>query len=462
MNLKQKTVFICQECGNVQPKWVGRCPECGKWNTFIEEVENLRQPRGVYRQISSSGDNFPKPVRQIQATEQERLRSGISEFDRVLGGGLVPGSVVLLGGEPGIGKSTLLLQVLDHLSQRYGKILYISGEESQPQIKLRADRLQICSEELYLLCETDVEQIGAQIERLSPRVVAVDSIQTTYKPDIASTPGNITQVRESAMLLTTIAKSKGLPIFIVGHITKDGSIAGPKVLEHMVDTVLYMEGDSYHVYRILRAVKNRFGSTNEIGVFEMRDVGLVEVANPSQMLLSERQENVSGSVVISIMEGSRPILLELQALVTPAYFGVPQRTTTGIERNRLSMLIAVLDKRCGYHIQSLDVFVNVVGGMDANEPAADLGTIVAIVSNFKDVPVDSKTLIVGEVGLGGEVRGVFQSEKRIKEAAKLGFKKAIISQYDARNIKIEEDIQVIGVKTISEALSITLQKSSRR
>lgn len=456
--MKQKIVFICQECGNVQPRWVGRCPECGKWNTFIEQVENLRQPRSIHRPALTNSNNLPKPIGQIQATEQERLKSGISEFDRVLGGGLVPGSVVLLGGEPGIGKSTLLLQVLNCLSQRYGKILYISGEESQPQIKLRADRLKISSDELYLLCETDVEHIGNQIEKLSPRVVAVDSIQTVYSSDIPSTPGNVTQVRESAMFLTTIAKNKGLPIFIVGHITKDGSIAGPKILEHMVDTVLYMEGDLYHVYRILRAVKNRFGSTNEIGVFEMREAGLVEVSNPSQMLLSERQENVSGSVVISIMEGSRPILLELQALVTPAYFGVPQRTTTGIEKNRLSMLIAVLDKRCGYHIQSSDVFINVVGGMDANEPAADLGTIVAIVSNFKDIPVDPKTLIIGEVGLGGEVRGVFQSEKRIKEAAKLGFKKAIVSQYDARSIKIEEDIQIIGVRTLSEALSVVLQK----
>ncbi|MGB9596893.1 MAG: DNA repair protein RadA, partial [Candidatus Poribacteria bacterium] len=378
------------------------------------------------------------------------------EFDRVLGGGAVPGSVILIGGDPGIGKSTLLLQVLDRLTQNYGKTLYVSGEESARQIKLRASRLGIESPDLHVLCETDIETIEVHIDKLSPKVVVVDSIQTMQRSDIESIPGNITQVRESSMALTSIAKSRNIPIFVVGHITKEGSIAGPKVMEHIVDTVLYMEGDSYHIYRILRAVKNRFGSTNEIGVFEMRDSGLVEITNPSEMLLSERKENISGSVVVSIMEGTRPILLELQALVTPAYFGVPQRTANGIDRNRLALLLAVLEKRAGFRIQNSDVFVNVVGGMQAEEPGIDLGVIVALISNHKDKPVDPKTVVIGEVGLGGEIRAVSQAEKRIKESARLGFKRAIISHYNVRGLNIKEDIEVVGVQMVKEALNILL------
>jgi DNA repair protein RadA/Sms len=309
---------------------------------------------------------------------------------------------------------------------------------------------------LYILCETDVDAIERHIAELSPRAVVVDSIQTTYKPDIQSTPGNVTQVRESAAALMYIAKSQAIPIFIVGHMTKGGAIAGPKILEHMVDTVLYLEGDAYHVYRILRAVKNRFGSTNEIGVFEMRDTGLVEVTNPSEMLLSERQEDVSGSVVVSILEGTRPILLELQALVAPANFGMPQRTSNGVDRNRLALLLAVLDKRAGFHIQNSDVFVNVVGGMQAAEPGVDLGTILAIASNFKNAPVDAKTVVIGEVGLGGEVRAVYQAEKRIGEAAKLGFTRAIVSQYNLHGLNIKTDIKVMGVHTINDALNMVL------
>jgi len=452
--LKQKTVFICQECGYTLPKWVGRCPDCGKWNTLVEEAnipgKNLNRRKGI------EGDAKPQLITSVQTIEQERLKSGIEEFDRVLGGGAVPGSVTLIGGDPGIGKSTLLLQAIDSLSNNYGETLYISGEESAAQIKMRADRLSIKASNLYILCETDVEAIVNHIANSLPKAVVVDSIQTMYRSDIQSTPGNITQVRESAMALTTIAKSLSIPVFIVGHITKEGNIAGPKVLEHMVDTVLYMEGDLYHIYRILRAVKNRFGSTNEIGVFEMRDNGLVEITNPSEMLLSERQENVSGSVIVSIIEGTRPILLELQALVAPANFGMPQRTANGIDRNRLALLLAVLDKRAGYRIQNSDVFVNIVGGMQATEPGVDLGAIVAIVSNFRDIPVDPKTLIIGEVGLGGEIRAVSQSEKRIKEAAKLGFGRAILSQYDLRGLKMKEDIKTLGVRTISDALNIVL------
>lgn len=454
--MKQKTVFICQECGTRSPKWVGQCPECGKWNTMVEELISSVSPPSNRRKLVNDDNNQPKPISSIETIEQERLKSGIEEFDRVLGGGAVPGSVILIGGDPGIGKSTLLLQVLDRLTQNYGKTLYVSGEESARQIKLRASRLGIESPDLHVLCETDIDAIEVHIDKLLPKIVVVDSIQTMQRSDIDSIPGNITQVRESSMALTSIAKSRNIPIFIVGHITKEGSIAGPKVMEHIVDTVLYMEGDSYHIYRILRAVKNRFGSTNEIGVFEMRDSGLVEITNPSEMLLSERKENISGSVIVSIMEGTRPILLELQALVAPAYFGVPQRTANGIDRNRLALLLAVLEKRAGFRIQNSDVFVNVVGGIQAEEPGIDLGVIVALISNHKDKPVDPKTVVIGEVGLGGEVRAVSQAEKRIKESARLGFKRAIISHYNVRGLNIKEDIEVVGVQMVKEALNILL------
>jgi DNA repair protein RadA/Sms len=453
--MKQKSVFVCQECGYSLPKWAGRCPECGNWNSLVEE---LVKPRNAYTQRRPAIETArgPQPIVQIQASEQERLKTGIGEFDRVLGGGCVPGSVALIGGDPGIGKSTILLQAAEKLSRKYGDVLYISGEESEAQIKLRSDRLGVKSSALYVLCETDVDTIEGYIKKLSPCAVIVDSIQTIYKSDIQSLPGNISQVRESTATLTYIAKSQSIPIFIIGHMTKGGAIAGPKVMEHIVDTVLYLEGDAYHVYRILRAVKNRFGSTNEIGVFQMRDTGLMEITNPSEMLLSERQEDVSGSVVIPILEGTRPILLELQALVAPANFGLPQRTSNGVDRNRLALLLAVLDKRAGFHIQNSDVFVNVVGGMQASEPGVDLGIIVAIASNFKNTPVDPTTVIIGEVGLGGEVRAVYQAEKRIGEAAKLGFTKAIVSQYNLRGLKLDRDIKVMGVNTINDALSLIL------
>ena len=454
--MKQKSVFVCRECGHSSPKWVGRCPECGKWNSLIEELDVPSRSQPTRRRIAAEGDNQPRPIIDIQASEEERLKSGIEEFDRVLGGGAVPGSVALIGGDPGIGKSTLLLQASDRLSRKYGTVLYVSGEESATQTKLRADRLGVKQAQLYILCETDVDAIESHIAALSPCAVVVDSIQTIFKPDIRSTPGNVTQVRESAATLICTAKNRAIPIFIVGHMTKGGAIAGPKVLEHMVDTVLYLEGDTYHTYRILRAVKNRFGPTNEIGVFEMHGEGLVEITNPSQMLLSERQENVSGSVVISIMEGTRPILLELQALVAPANFGMPQRTSNGVDRNRLSLLLAVLDKRAGFHIQNSDVFINVVGGIQALEPSVDLGAIVAITSNFKNVPLDAKTVVIGEVGLGGEVRAVHQVEQRVREAAKLGFTRAVVSQYNLHDLKIKTDIEILGVRTVSDALEAVL------
>ncbi len=455
--MKQRSVFACQECGYTSPKWIGRCPDCGKWNTLVEELSAPDQVAPVHRRIAADEHRQPKPITEIQASEQERLKSGIEEFDRVLGGGAVPGSVALIGGDPGIGKSTILLQAMDRISQKYGTVLYVSGEESAAQTKLRAARLGIKSPKLYILCETDVDAIERHITKLSPVAVVVDSIQTTYRPDIRSAPGNVAQVRESTAALTYIAKNQAIPIFIVGHMTKSGTIAGPRVIEHMVDTVLSLEGDTYHMYRILRAVKNRFGSTNEIGVFEMRDTGLVEITNPSEMLLNERQENVSGSVVVSIMEGTRPILLELQALVAPANFGTPQRKSNGVDRNRLALLLAVLDKRAGFHIQNSDVFVNVVGGIQAAEPGVDLGTMVAIASNFRNIPVDPKTVILGEVGLGGEVRAVYQVEQRIREAAKLGFTRAIVSQYNLRGLKTQkEDIKVLGVRTVNDALNVVL------
>lgn len=455
--MRQKSVFACQECGYTSPKWIGHCPDCGKWNTLVEELVAPKQTgKNQYRKIADDEHRKPQPITEVKASEQERLKTGIEEFDRVMGGGTVPGSVSLIGGDPGIGKSTILLQVTEKLSQKYGPVLYVSGEESATQTKLRAERLGIKSPNLYILCETDVDAIERHITNLSPAAVVIDSIQTIHNPDIQSAPGNVAQVRESTAALMYIAKSQAIPIFIVGHMTKDGSIAGPKVMEHMVDTVLYLEGESYHVYRILRAVKNRFGSTNEIGVFEMRETGLVEISNPSEMLLSERQTDVSGSVVVPIIEGTRPILLEVQALVAPANFGTPQRTANGVDRNRLSLLLAVLDKRAGFHIQNADVFINVVGGMQATEPGVDLATVVAIASNFKNAPVDSKTVVLGEVGLGGEVRAVYQAEKRIREAAKLGFTRAIVSQYNLRGLNIKEDIKVLGVRTVSDALNIVL------
>lgn len=455
--MRQRSVFACQECGYTSPKWIGHCPDCGKWNTLVEELVAPKQTgKNQHRRISDDEHRKPQPITEVKANEQERLKTGIEEFDRVMGGGTVPGSVSLIGGDPGIGKSTILLQVTEKLSQRYGAVLYVSGEESATQTKLRAERLGIKSPNLYILCETDVDAIGRHITNLSPAAVVIDSIQTIHNPDIQSAPGGVAQVRESTAALMYIAKSQSIPIFIVGHMTKDGSIAGPKVMEHMVDTVLYLEGESYHVYRILRAVKNRFGSTNEIGVFEMHETGLVEVSNPSEMLLSERQADVSGSVVVPIIEGTRPILLEVQALVAPANFGTPQRTANGVDRNRLSLLLAVLDKRAGFHIQNADVFINVVGGMQATEPGVDLATVVAIASNFRNTPVDSETVVLGEVGLGGEVRAVYQAEKRIGEAAKLGFTRAIVSQYNLRGLKIKEGIKVIGVRTVSDALNIVL------
>lgn len=449
---KERRRFVCQECGYASIKWLGRCVECEKWNTFIEEIEEEVSQHWLAGQPVGK----PEPITQIAASEADRLSTGIGEFDRVLGGGIVPGSVVLIGGDPGIGKSTLLLQASDALSRLYGAVLYVSGEESVSQTKLRANRLDITSDSLYVLCENNLEQIESHITQFNPHIVIIDSIQTAYLPGLQSAPGSVTQVRESAAQLLVIAKSKNIPVILVGHVTKEGALAGPRMLEHMVDTVLYFEGERQHVYRVLRAVKNRFGSTNEIGIFEMLSRGLAEVKNPSELFISERQENTSGSVVVSSIEGTRPLLLELQALVAPANFGIPRNTATGVDRYRIALLIAVLHKRVGLDINDSDVFVNITGGMRIDEPGIDLGTVVAITSSHRDIAIDPRTVIIGEVGLGGEVRAVTHIEKRLMEVAKLGFNRVIFPESNRKGLALKEDIDLVSVKDLYGALSALL------
>ncbi len=450
---RERTQFICQECGSASPKWMGKCPSCGKWNTFVEEAVPAAVPSFKRRKFDTT-ENEPQPITQITASEEERLKTGIEELDRVLGGGIVPGSIVLVGGDPGIGKSTLMLQATELLSQKYGTVLYVSGEESATQTKLRANRLGVSSENLYVLCETTLELIEMHIERLQPKVVVIDSIQSTYRSELQSTPGSVSQIKASASQLLLTAKSSNIPIILVGHVTKEGAIAGPKVLEHMVDTVLYFEGERQHIYRILRAVKNRFGSTNEIGIFEMLGSGLTEVKNPSELFLSERQTDISGSVVVSSMEGTRPLLLELQALVAPSNFSIPRSMTTGVDRYRTAMLMAVLEKRLGLDIQDSDVYINITGGVKVVEPGIDLGVVAAVTSNHRDLPIDAQTVVIGEVGLGGEVRAVTHIEKRIREAAKLGFARVIFPEYNRRGLEINENIELVGVKNIYETLGV--------
>lgn len=405
------------------PAWLGRCPECGEWNTIVEE---RIQPASRGTTGATGPQARPVALTEIQVEQEQRIRTHSSEFNRVLGGGIVPGAVTLIGGDPGIGKSTLMLQEAAALAQPGFPVLYVSGEESARQTKMRADRLGLSSEHLFILAETNVDIISAEIERLSPAMVVVDSIQTACRPELQSPPGSVSQVRETALQLTSLAKSRNLPVFLIGHVTKDGFIAGPKLLEHMVDTLLHFEGDRDHLYRILRAVKNRFGSTREIGVFEMTEAGLREVTNPSEIFLAQRRENVSGSAVVCTVEGTRPFLVEVQALVTPTNYGMPQRTATGFDPRRLSLLLAVLEKRVGLRLSTTDVFVNVAGGVRLAEPAADLGLCIAVASSLRNAVVDPKAVLVGEVGLAGEVRSVPQIEKRLAEAEKLGFRRAII------------------------------------
>ena len=451
-----KTHFVCQSCGYQAPKWLGKCPGCQGWSTFVEE--NLVDEKAPERDfLGLEAAAVPVPITQVTIEERGRIQTGIGEFDRVLGGGIVFGSVILVGGEPGIGKSTLLLQVMNRLASQGRRVLYISGEESAQQTKMRADRLGIASDELYVVSETSLERIVNDIQTLRPAVVVADSVQTIYSSEITSTPGSISQVREVSNRLLYLAKRTGTPVFLVGHVTKEGAIAGPKVLEHMVDTVLYIEGETRHAFRILRAAKNRFGSTNEIGVFEMKDSGLVEVVSPSEFFLSERAFPSSGSIVMASIEGSRPILVELQALVVSTNFGLPRRMGEGIDVNRISLLVAVMEKRLGYHLFSHDIFLNIAGGIQIEEPAADLGIIASIASSFKNQVVDPGMVLFGEVGLGGEVRGISLAEVRVKEAARLGFRRCLLPRQNAEKQKGRAGIELIGVATIQEAMDLIFQ-----
>lgn len=449
--MKEKAFFTCQTCGYQTSKWMGRCPDCGQWSTLVEE---RIIPRGQQRGIASTGEISapPLPISKVDVRGSERIKTDIGELDRVLGGGIVKGSMILIGGDPGIGKSTLLLQTSKSLSEKYGVVLYVSGEESQAQIKMRGERIGITSDNLLLLSETSLDIIEEYIKRITPGVLIIDSIQAVYMSDIQSAPGSVTQVRECAARLMGIAKGKNIPTFIVGHVTKDGAIAGPRVLEHIVDTVLYFEGERNYSYRILRAVKNRFGSTNEIGVFEMRGNGLEEVKNPSQLFLSERPLNSPGSVIVASLEGTRPILVELQALVSSTNFGMPRRVTIGVDYNRVCLLLAVLEKRGKFPLQAKDIFINVAGGVKIDEPASDLGIVMAVASSFFEQSVDSKTVILGEVGLTGEVRAINGLETRLKEASFLGFESCLVPSSNL-NKKINVPMKIKGVMDIEEALS---------
>ena len=446
----KKSVYFCQNCGHEESKWLGQCPMCKEWNTFAEEkvVSIKGQKSSVEKQVQAV------TLSSVTTDEDERMTTELVELDRVLGGGIVPGSLVLVGGDPGIGKSTLLLQVCQKLSAMNKKVLYISGEESLKQIKLRANRMGEFSENLYLLCETSLNLIQTAIEREKPDVVVIDSIQTMYNEEIGSAPGSVSQVRESTNVFMQLAKGMNIAIFIVGHVTKEGTVAGPRVLEHMVDTVLYFEGDRHASYRILRGVKNRFGSTNEIGVFEMRKEGLVEVENPSEFMLSGKPENASGSVVACAMEGTRPMLMEIQALVCKSNFGMPRRTAAGIDYNRVNLLMAVLEKRVGLPLSGHDAYVNIAGGIRMNEPAVDLGIIMAVASSYKNRPVSEDTIVFGEVGLSGEVRAVTMPEQRVAEAKKLGFKVCVVPEVSLKSIGKVEGIEVIGVKSVNQTMNL--------
>lgn len=448
--MKEKKRFVCQRCGAVLPKWMGKCPECNSWNSVVEEmiVSTAGSTHRTYKQPVSLND--------IVYSEEERILTSIGELDRVLGGGIVPGSLILVGGDPGIGKSTLMLQICGNLSKNR-KVLYISGEESEKQIKLRADRLGIKNGTMYIMAENNMDTIEAVISETKPDIAIIDSIQTVYFPQISSGPGSVSQIREATVKCLRLAKETGSAIFIVGHVTKEGSLAGPKLLEHMVDCVLYFEGERYYAYRLLRAVKNRFGSTNEIGIFEMRDKGLAEVDSPSKYLLSGKPNGTPGSAVVCILEGTRPLLVEVQALVSKSGFTLPRRQTSGIDYNRAVLLTAVLEKKLGFVLAQQDIFVNVAGGIKINEPGADLAIVLAIASSFKNRPVAENTVIIGEVGLAGEVRAVNHMEKRIKEAAKLGFSKAIIPSENAAEISNSVEIKIDGVKNIREAVETGLE-----
>jgi DNA repair protein RadA/Sms len=447
---KPKTIFSCQSCGYQTPKWMGKCPDCGAWDSIVEERQSLGSLKGVAR--SAAAAPTPVPIDSIDIENELRLMTTIKEFDRVLGGGLVAGTLVLIGGDPGIGKSTLMLQALYGLAGQGCKVLYVSGEESIRQIRLRSQRLATVSPNMLVVSEVDVDAVMAMVESNQPQVLVVDSIQTMFNSELTSAPGSVSQVRESTVRLMLMAKRTGIPTFLVGHVTKDGAIAGPKLLEHMVDTVLYFEGDRNHIFRILRAVKNRFGSTNEIGVFEMKDRGLDEVANPSAVFLSERPAEAPGSVVTASMEGTRPILVELQALVSATNFGTPRRTILGLDANRVALLAAVMEKKIGLHLMGYDIFMNVAGGVKVGEPAVDLAIVSAIASSFLDKAIPEGTVVLGEVGLTGEVRAIGQVDTRIAEIKKMGFTRCLIPAGNLKRLPDFEGIEISGVGTVSEAV----------
>ncbi|MFN8594984.1 MAG: DNA repair protein RadA [Anaerolineae bacterium] len=453
---KTKTQFVCQQCGSVQLKWMGRCPDCGEWNSFVEVVEE----RASHKDRSGSGLPRAAPIKlsDIQTDRADRIPMAMQEFSRVLGGGIVPGCLVLVSGDPGIGKSTLLMQVAVQIAEAHGPVLYVSGEESAQQIKMRAERLGGGDSSLYLLTETDLDEIVLHIAQLKPRLAIIDSIQTMQVNELTSAPGSISQVRECASRLQAIAKSSGTSVFIVGHVTKSGSIAGPKVLEHIVDTVLYLEGDRFHTYRLLRSIKNRFGATDEVGVFEMRGTGMAEVANPSEAFLAERLPNAPGSAIAVTLEGTRPLLVEVQALCSTSAFGLPRRTANGLDMNRLLLIAAVLSKRIGLKLGDQDVFANVIGGLHVGEPAADLAVACAITSSMRDVPVATDMAIIGEVGLSGELRTVGQLAARLNEAAKLGFARVLMPKTHRMADLPKDKIEIVTARSVGEALAIALMK----
>ncbi|MEH7349295.1 DNA repair protein RadA [Gottfriedia acidiceleris] len=457
MGKKSKTKFVCQSCGYESVKWIGKCPACNEWNTMVEFIEQPASSRRLTFNTNATVEGTkPISIMEVEIGTETRIETSFDEFNRVLGGGIVLGSLVLIGGDPGIGKSTMLLQVSSQLAKKDHKVLYVSGEESQKQIKLRAERLGVATQNLYVLSETDLSYIARYMDEMSPDFVVIDSIQTIYLQEVTSAPGSVSQVRECTSELMKIAKTKGIPIFIVGHVTKEGSIAGPRLLEHMVDAVLYFEGERHHTYRILRAVKNRFGSTNETGIFEMKELGLVEVLNPSEIFLEERPFGVAGSTVVASMEGTRPVLVELQALVSPTSFGNARRMATGIDHNRVSLIMAVLEKRMGLLLQNQDAYLKVAGGLKLDEPAVDLAVAVSIASSFQDKPTNPTDVVIGEIGLTGEVRRVSRIEQRVQEAAKLGFKRAIIPSKNIGGWSFPEGMEIIGINTVHEALKYVL------
>lgn len=453
-----RTVYVCQQCGSQQPKWLGRCPDCGGWNTLIEEAPPARSQA----ELSPRGGLFkmrevkPQNYGEIESQDDARSSSGITEFDRVLGGGIVPGSLVLIGGDPGIGKSTLLLQVAEKLTTSLGKVLYVSGEESERQIKLRGERLGLNPAGLYLLGETCLERVFEEIGRLDPSAIVVDSVQTEFSMKLESAPGSVSQVREVAGQFLMLAKNRNVPVFLIGHVTKEGAIAGPKVLEHVVDTVLYFEGERHHNHRIVRAIKNRFGAANELGVFEMTSRGLSPVLNPSRLFLTERPANAPGSAVTACVEGTRPLLVEIQALVASNKYGTGRRMTQGVDASRVSLLMAMLEKRVGLNLLNDDVFVNVAGGIEVGEPAADLGIVAAIASSFRNAPIDDRAAVFGEVGLAGEVRSISQASVRVREAYAMGFKRCVVPHGNVAGLEYDDAIEVVGVKNVASALEALL------